>query len=218
MQGVAALRYLHPGSILLPVFVMAGCAGLAEQVKLFKVAVKQPLLVVVRGLFQLECALDVGILLAGLLPVLIVVFPSQRTVKLVVHVLSVLLSFFVEAFHFQFPVCVECAVGTVQFAGFVGFLFRHPAFVVIFPEGSVLPTLLVGTLGFQLVVDVFFVIAIVKTVLETGKDIGGMVAVDNAVLSVKRLVARNFPVENTAVSQIYGCDTVYRVFFLCMER
>ena len=108
--------------------------------------------------------------------------------------------------------------GTVQFAGFVGFLFRHPAFVVIFPEGSVLPTLLVGTLGFQLVVDVFFVIAIVKTVLETGKDIGGMVAVDNAVLSVKRLVARNFPVENTAVSQIYGCDTVYRVFFLCMER
>ena len=27
MQGVAALRYLHPGSILLPVFVMAGCDG-----------------------------------------------------------------------------------------------------------------------------------------------------------------------------------------------
>ena len=145
-------------------------------------------------------------------------FPAQRTVKLVVHVLSVLLSSFVEAFHFQFPVCVERAVGTVQFAGFVGFLFRHPAFVVIFPEGSVLPTLLVGALGFQLVVDVFFVIAIEKTVLETGKDIGGMVAVDNAVLSVKRLVARNFPVENTAVFQVYACNTIYRLLFLCMKQ
>ena len=66
-------------------------------------------------------------------------FPAQRTVKLVVHVLSVLLSCFVEAFHFQFPVCVERAVGTVQFAGFLGFLFRYPTFNVILSAGSVLP-------------------------------------------------------------------------------
>ena len=75
-----------------------------------------------------------------------------------------------------------------------------------------------GTFGFQLVVDVLFIIAIEKTALETFKDIGGMVAVDNAVLSVKRLVARNFPVENTAVFQVYACDTIYRLLFLCMKQ
>ena len=48
-------------------------------------------------------------------------------------------------------------------------------------------TLLIGAFGFQLVVDVLFIIAIEKTALETGKDIGGMVAVDNAVLSVRGL-------------------------------
>ncbi|MDY4423520.1 MAG: hypothetical protein SPE42_06145 [Bacteroides uniformis] len=79
-------------------------------------------------------------------------------------------------------------------------------------------TLLIGTFGFQLVVDVLFIIAIEKTALETFKDIGGMVAVDNAVLSVKRLVARNFPVENTAVFQVYACDTIYRLLFLCMKQ
>ena len=66
-------------------------------------------------------------------------FPAQRTVKLVVHVLSVFHSFFVEAFLFQFLLCVKRAVSTVQFAGFLGFLFRYPSFIVILPAGSVLP-------------------------------------------------------------------------------
>lgn len=78
-------------------------------------------------------------------------FPAQRTVKLVAHVLSVLHSFFVEAFLFQFLLCVKRAVNTVQFAGFLGFLFRHPTFIVILPAGSVLPPLLIGTFGFQLI-------------------------------------------------------------------
>ena len=46
---------------------------------------------------------------------------------------------FVEAFLFQFLLCVKRAVSTVQFAGFLGFLFRYPTFIVILPAGSVLP-------------------------------------------------------------------------------
>lgn len=48
-------------------------------------------------------------------------------------------SFFVEAFLFQFLLCVKRAVSTVQFAGFLGFLFRYPTFNVILSAGSVLP-------------------------------------------------------------------------------
>ena len=66
-------------------------------------------------------------------------FPAQRTVKLVVHVLSIFHSFFVEAFLLQFLLCVKRSVSTVQSAGFLGFLFRYPTFNVILSAGSVLP-------------------------------------------------------------------------------
>ena len=77
-------------------------------------------------------------------------FTAQRTVKLVVHVLSVFHSFFVEAFLFQFLLCVKRAVSTVQFAGFLGFLIRYPTYIVIHPAGSVLPPSLLELLAFNL--------------------------------------------------------------------